>query len=202
MCTVCSSAPAIALNSQDESRDQSVRPGPGRTIAAIGPAECGCLSIGQLQRLFIGDPPGGRQSTTPVRHDPARHSSGCSGLGCPARMWSGGSFDGAMSLPSESGEQRLCDTGGAEGDRTPDLIIANDALSQLSYCPTLAGRTCGRSTGGCQADAGPGSGASRHAAWRVSCIPVRISRGEGRDLGRRSGTRQPAALEPARPQDQ
>ena len=26
-------------------------------------------------------------------------------------------------------------TGGAEGDRTPDLVIANDALSQLSYGP-------------------------------------------------------------------
>ena len=25
--------------------------------------------------------------------------------------------------------------GGAEGDRTPDLVIANDALSQLSYSP-------------------------------------------------------------------
>jgi hypothetical protein len=25
--------------------------------------------------------------------------------------------------------------GGAEGDRTPDLGIANAALSQLSYCP-------------------------------------------------------------------
>lgn len=32
--------------------------------------------------------------------------------------------------------------GGAEGDRTPDLVIANDALSQLSYCPnTLANFT-------------------------------------------------------------
>ena len=28
-----------------------------------------------------------------------------------------------------------CETGGAEGDRTPDLVIANDALSQLSYGP-------------------------------------------------------------------
>ena len=27
------------------------------------------------------------------------------------------------------------ETGGAEGDRTPDLGIANAALSQLSYCP-------------------------------------------------------------------
>ena len=26
-------------------------------------------------------------------------------------------------------------TGGAEGNRTPDLVIANDALSQLSYGP-------------------------------------------------------------------
>ena len=26
--------------------------------------------------------------------------------------------------------------GGAEGDRTPDLVIANDALSQLSYGPS------------------------------------------------------------------
>ena len=25
--------------------------------------------------------------------------------------------------------------GGAKGDRTPDLIVANDTLSQLSYCP-------------------------------------------------------------------
>lgn len=30
-------------------------------------------------------------------------------------------------------------TGGAEGNRTPGLIIANDALYQLSYGPTLAG---------------------------------------------------------------
>ena len=28
------------------------------------------------------------------------------------------------------------DFGGAEGDRTLDLRIANAALSQLSYCPT------------------------------------------------------------------
>jgi hypothetical protein len=27
---------------------------------------------------------------------------------------------------------------GAEGDRTPGLIVANDALSQLSYCPFVA----------------------------------------------------------------
>lgn len=27
--------------------------------------------------------------------------------------------------------------GGAEGDRTPDLLIANEALSHLSYSPAL-----------------------------------------------------------------
>lgn len=28
------------------------------------------------------------------------------------------------------------DHGGAEGNRTPDLLIANEALSHLSYSPT------------------------------------------------------------------
>ncbi|GAN58965.1 hypothetical protein AA0242T_1980 [Acetobacter aceti NRIC 0242] len=28
--------------------------------------------------------------------------------------------------------------GGAEGDRTPDLLIANEALSHLSYSPAFA----------------------------------------------------------------
>jgi hypothetical protein len=35
--------------------------------------------------------------------------------------------------------------GGAEEDRTPDLVIANDALSQLSYGP-VTGRTVAAST--------------------------------------------------------
>ena len=30
--------------------------------------------------------------------------------------------------------------GGASRDRTDDLIVANDALSQLSYSPTAADR--------------------------------------------------------------
>ena len=42
---------------------------------------------------------------------------------------------GTMALPRRGG-------GGAEGDRTPDLLIANEALSQLSYGPKAAtGRT-------------------------------------------------------------
>ena len=32
--------------------------------------------------------------------------------------------------------------GGAEGDRTPDLLIANQALSQLSYDPYHLGGKC------------------------------------------------------------
>jgi hypothetical protein len=34
--------------------------------------------------------------------------------------------------------KRVCH-GGASRDRTDDLIVANDALSQLSYSPTLSG---------------------------------------------------------------
>lgn len=34
-------------------------------------------------------------------------------------------------------------SGGAEGDRTPDLVIANDALSHLSYGPSGACLTRG-----------------------------------------------------------
>ena len=37
--------------------------------------------------------------------------------------------------------------GGAEGDRTPDLVIANDALSHLSYGPVqyrMAARACSK----------------------------------------------------------
>ncbi len=36
---------------------------------------------------------------------------------------------------------RSLKTGGAEGDRTPDLVIANDALSHLSYGPVPGFRT-------------------------------------------------------------
>jgi hypothetical protein len=38
----------------------------------------------------------------------------------------------AGGLPPEA---RRAKGGGAEGNRTPDLVIANDALSQLSYGP-------------------------------------------------------------------
>ena len=34
--------------------------------------------------------------------------------------------------------------GGASRDRTDDLIVANDALSQLSYSPTCTGKSPGK----------------------------------------------------------
>ncbi len=46
--------------------------------------------------------------------------------------------------------------GGAEGDRTPDLIIANDTLSQLSYCPNDLAPVSYPSGGRCQVSPGPG----------------------------------------------
>src|SRR5690606_9220434 len=38
-------------------------------------------------------------------------------------------------LEKKGNPHRQPAVGGAEGDRTPDLVIANDALSQLSYSP-------------------------------------------------------------------
>ena len=40
----------------------------------------------------------------------------------------------AKKIPTDSGQD--LHFGGEEEDRTPDLVIANDALSQLSYSPT------------------------------------------------------------------
>ena len=38
-------------------------------------------------------------------------------------------------------------SGGAEGDRTPDLLNANQALSQLSYCPVVMHDSIDRGSG-------------------------------------------------------
>ena len=55
--------------------------------------------------------------------------------------------------------------GGAEGDRTPDLLIANEALSQLSYSPYFPG---GGADNGCRAacQAMRPMLASFHLIWR------------------------------------
>ena len=63
--------------------------------------------------------------------------------------------------------------GGAERDRTADLVIANDALSQLSYDPT--GAVSGGRVGGCQ-------GGRRHRLLRLR---QRLAH-EGGDFGGRS----------------
>ena len=44
---------------------------------------------------------------------------------------------------------------GAEGDRTPDLLIANEALSQLSYSPTKDGKSTARPPFGQPKNNGP-----------------------------------------------
>src|SRR5437762_13803876 len=53
--------------------------------------------------------------------------------------------------------------GGAEGDRTPDLLIANEALSQPSYGPVRRGPDYGCGLHGCQA--------------RAACGRLAVSRG-------------------------
>jgi hypothetical protein len=65
--------------------------------------------------------------------------------------------------------------GGAEGDRTPDLVIANDALSQLSYCPTA---------GGCLAD---WPEIVKRAAGNGQGSGCGVLAHEGHDLGGRAG---------------
>ena len=73
----------------------------------------------------------------------------------------------AKGLPREARSAKQ--GGGAEGDRTPDLDIANVALSQLSYCPTFAkARIMWGCVRGCQAEE-PGlapAGPSRYGAPR------------------------------------
>ncbi len=63
-------------------------------------------------------------------------------------------------------------SGGAEGDRTPDLVIANDALSQLSYCPRP--RRCFAQGG---AIVKRGRGASQHFSSRRRVRPVQAGIG-------------------------
>ncbi len=96
----------------------------------------------------------------------------------------GGREKRAIIRPSQGG-------GGAEGNRTPDLLIANEALSQLSYSPALpdaaagqtprgerrarGGRTMARGLGEVKAE-GPGSAPVRPAAPR-GCLRLTGSLG-------------------------
>ena len=59
-------------------------------------------------------------------------------MNCIARPWTNGNKKPAISsgFSTSSHFLGLC-LGGDEGDRTPDLGIANAALSQLSYIPTF-----------------------------------------------------------------
>ena len=76
--------------------------------------------VRQVLRGRVMGPPGGRHSSTQVdpRHRPVVNGVGNSGL------------------PVENPDDRW--TGGAaRGIRTPDPIITNDVLYQLSYCGLL-----------------------------------------------------------------
>ena len=52
-----------------------------------------------------------------------------------SRLHSSGECENAETTPTPTISTTWRVDGGAEGNRTPDLIIANDALSQLSYGP-------------------------------------------------------------------
>ena len=62
-------------------------------------------------------------TASPLVAVPSRLRSTASGNGTVVEMWEG---------TGQCGEIRA---GGAEGIRTPDLLIANETLYQLSYAP-------------------------------------------------------------------
>jgi hypothetical protein len=53
--------------------------------------------------------------------------------------YDGAHADGDAARGAEGAEKRGKVLGGAEGNRTPDLLIANEALYHLSYGPKEAG---------------------------------------------------------------
>src|ERR1700741_836958 len=53
-----------------------------------------------------------------------------------------------------STKNRLAPFGGRDRDRTDGLIVANDALSQLSYTPTSNGNNFSRAGGSCKTSVG------------------------------------------------
>ena len=80
-------------------------------------------------------------------------------------------------------------TGGAEGNRTPDLLIANEALSQLSYGPTGSGAgLLGEPPAAVKRG---GSGAGRNAEGRRGVRPASPPPDPcpGPDLATRAGER-------------
>lgn len=103
-------------------------------------------------------------------------------------------------------KQTLSENGGAREDRTPDLVIANDALSQLSYGPmcTATRRGC-RDVGKCSARYPALPRASRCAPMRARsggmrggppCIHLLDQRAHGRALLVRSSLTRPWQPDP------
>ena len=82
---------------------------------------------------------------------PRRQSAGRSGTSV-GQAGSGAYADNASRGRAGRGEVRNVDVGGAEGTRTPYLLLAKQALSQMSYSPTrnrvgAGGRQAGRRRG-------------------------------------------------------
>ena len=91
----------------------------------------------QHSRLFggwAGD--GGRGGGVPPAGTPGRTKT-------PAAGWSragGGPTPGGVGFGSEAGTLDASSRSGDEGDRTPDLLLAKQALSRLSYVPEIRRR--------------------------------------------------------------
>ncbi len=84
---------------------------------------------------------------------------------------------GYAASPRRSSQGMLPAAGGAEGNRTPDLVIANDALSRLSYGP--AESACGGREMSCQA-ATPAvlrATPARHVILPTACTGPELAQG-------------------------
>ena len=66
--------------------------------------------------------------------------------------------------------------GGAEGNRTPDLVIANDALSQLSYGPNALEAAFTSAPAGLSSKARMHLLHLRRAAWPANCQDMLMHR--------------------------
>jgi hypothetical protein len=104
-------------------------------------------------------------TTTPARREAAPVSSFPNVGGSP---WSG--LVHSLSTFRADGCTELARFGGAEGDRTPDLRIANATLSQLSYGPDHDIRTLAGS-GGTMVGASPTvkAGSGKPRALNTGC---------------------------------
>ena len=83
---------------------------------------------------------------------------------------------GRDGLPSVAMSEARAEDGGAEEDRTPDLCIANAALSQLSYRPIQSGLKISKGAE-TEQEVSRNKGAKTRKQGRLSTLPPPAAHG-------------------------